>query len=1109
MLRYDVKLTEDNLKRDKLVWSEKFVAPDLSFVSGVTSQHYHIDASDMIAASIGADSNFSSLNIETENVTRTGYVLISGKEYGIQSAKKPVHYSYIDESDTAVTEDYDDESFYYVYINDVYYYITDDMVTGGTITVHNHLKEQWKKVDGEYKVEIVEGDVDGIVDTENGVVKLDTIAWIEGDTVEIDGNKYIYDKYDEGLKYYPAGRALSADEVTYCDGIYYNSFENVSDYQYVTKFKLTKKPDKELEFDKLSFCTYFYFVTYKGYYCPIRQTEDGFVCDIPSRLINGNSEDYSTTTKDVTDMSGSAITVTRISQLKTVDAMVDIEGTMFPVEYLLQNSNYGDEVAIYLVDGSNNLSVGETIVLVEDTDGVRTVPVYRIGDGEPTCKRDECEYVLERYGLIVTNGDTTATDWSDDNDDTGSTSTAEEFVLYKNTKYYVEKNIADTTTIDDVEYDVYYPNGIANGVDALVDIDGDMIPMKIVYLSSLTGETPSTGETVVNVVRYKVNKYDGVLINERIYRVFNGANCSKYIEMDESVPYEFTINYIEGSSLLICTPKLSSYDLPTEFIDELCPQICEYFVHNQNNVKVISENRAFGTKYIKSDIGFTYDDNPLSSNDYYDIFDNLTLFVNSGYIQIPLPLVMNVAMEGLQEDAVKRDFYDAEKEKVINPIVDMEKDVYTPKYISGDSAYSGSSTDFYPINQIEVNLHFRTRDMDSWKVYDRNNDASVRGDDLPGGGFSGAGDNWFCTDFFPYNEIVELPETTGRKPQNDINNKLKDTLMHTSDLMYFLWFTNEDIYYQRDKVGKSFLRFSYYDSPDPNTQSLLATSTVFMDEHALYKKYIDYSKRNINNYGLVTDDPDSAMTYVQQGETEIINVGDVINRISVKAEYLGKKGKKDEEIKTYGVSYITDSGKTGTDIREKLDDDSRRLSCKFIIDNKYATDTSSEGFYLYIFREYSENLHPKPIYMKIEFNHAGVGRTIPFIVPMHWSSGSTDSSNEMFPERKLTLHEDDIDELKGGYPLSFVYAQTYIPLYAVYDFKNKEYAYVFDDRYVTIDEDNKLILNLFELKVATEEYTDESELDKKRADVRNNNITRAVINVSSQFSNIINESNSE
>ena len=53
MLKYEVKLDYDNLKRDTLVWSEKYVAPDLSFVSGVTSQHYHIDRSETIAASIG------------------------------------------------------------------------------------------------------------------------------------------------------------------------------------------------------------------------------------------------------------------------------------------------------------------------------------------------------------------------------------------------------------------------------------------------------------------------------------------------------------------------------------------------------------------------------------------------------------------------------------------------------------------------------------------------------------------------------------------------------------------------------------------------------------------------------------------------------------------------------------------------------------------------------------------------------------------------------------------------------------------------------------------------------------------------------------------------
>ena len=43
MLRYEIKLTDDNFKQEELVWGEKYLAPDLSFVSGVTSQDYHLE----------------------------------------------------------------------------------------------------------------------------------------------------------------------------------------------------------------------------------------------------------------------------------------------------------------------------------------------------------------------------------------------------------------------------------------------------------------------------------------------------------------------------------------------------------------------------------------------------------------------------------------------------------------------------------------------------------------------------------------------------------------------------------------------------------------------------------------------------------------------------------------------------------------------------------------------------------------------------------------------------------------------------------------------------------------------------------------------------------
>jgi hypothetical protein len=59
--------------------------------------------------------------------------------------------------------------------------------------------------------------------------------------------------------------------------------------------------------------------------------------------------------------------------------------------------------------------------------------------------------------------------------------------------------------------------------------------------------------------------------------------------------------------------------------------------------------------------------------------------------------------------------------------------------------------------------------------------------------------------------------------------------------------------------------------------------------------------------------------------------------------------------------------------------------------------------------------------------------------------------------------------MKEGIPLSYLYGQLYIPIYAMYDFKNKEYAYIFDDSYVKITKDGTAKINLFEVKVKNDE----------------------------------------
>lgn len=1036
MLTYSIKLDDKSIRRDELVWSEKYLAPDLSFVSGVTSQDYHLEKKEQIAFSIGNDTNADALNISCNNVTRNGYIVIKDKTYDIQSGNT-INY--------ATDKVY--ENYRYVEIGGVIYYISANTTS---ITVKNWLKEAWSVNGEDYTVSIVESDVEAKI--EGNFVYLDTVVWIEDETVEIDGHKYFFDRYDissvnsspGGIKYYEDGEALAASAITRSkeDKMYYNHFENDSDYIYVTKFVLTKKELKSVPFDKISFCTYFYYVFYKDNYCPVRISGETYVCDVLERLYKEDiqEEDYYTTSAftvyydDVEGVSQELTTdiVDRISLLKDIESYIKIEGVTLPVNSLLQNANHGDEIGVYLTYDATNISVGDIITLENE------------------------EYEDYVSGVYSMSGET--------------------FVLYDNKKYKIVKRLCDKALINGHEYAIDYINGIVNDKDALVDIMGEKVPMKIKIVddSGTTklerhGETISASSSAAVTVTYDIVQHDGIQINDNIYQVFSGAafsgdgvnSAESFVQIEEKVPFQFVVKSIEGSSLLVCTPNFNVYDFDDEFRERVNAGICDYFVTNQSTTLLYVKNKSFGVREITSEIGYSSgEDNPVTSNEYYDLFRNLVLYVDTGHIHIPLKFDINVANNMMQEDLVNRDFYEAEKKKAINDIVDMEKDVYVPKYISG-TTYKGSATDFLPISEIEVNLHFRTRNLENWRVNDGYNDRES---------FCAHTDNWFVTDFFPYNEILRDSATTSG-----------DVLQNTSDLMGLLFFTNDDIYYQRDKVGKSFLRFSYYDSPDPNTQSLMATSTVFIDEHKLFKKYIDNSRKNVYDYGLVEGHPN---------ETGESYSGNVTNRISVMTEYVSAhtNTKKD-----YTIGDL--SGET-------LSGDTRRISSKFIINNKYETDTSSEGFYLYMFKEYSEKLHPKPIYMKVEFNHAGIGRTIPFIVPMHWVSGTTATYNNagvniFNPERRLRLSAAaDVDEMRSGYTLSQVYAQTYIPLYAVYDFKKKEYAYVFDERYVTppASGDGRVVLNLFELKIAYET----AEGDTERKNVTMGRGTKSLINVNNE-----------
>ena len=995
MLRYSVKLNKDSINRENMSWGEKFLSQDLSYVSGVTSTDYHLEKYTMMPSTNDLVSSDSTLSIESENVIRSGYCIVRDKIYHISTIK-------IDNSDKP-----------YIEFNGKYYY-----------QYENDNGEQCYKIDN---VLSVKGDDKYPTENELTVVrngdsiKFDTIYWIENNTVTIDGVTYDYDSNEKGIRLGDGDIISDYSAVTDCSDIKFVKFNN-EDVKEVTKFKLTKSYD-ERRFDtsKISYCKYVYFIKFGGQYYNVIEEDGGFTCyvmgdkcrlyfTVGNNVDDGNGDSYHEFTREnLTEFNGNLNNAYNYDSLKDINLYVKVkcdDGYKYvKVEHDVINSNYGNRILLQITDDYSSFGIGDIIRVGKV--GSAILRVFKDKDDEPS------------------------------------------FVIYNGNRYNLIDNLCDKVVISNHEYSVSYPNGREEGSDALVDIDGSNVAMKICdgkngkqlkpYTSVIVeGKLNVDGNVVEKTkiasydVYYDLKEYDGVSINGKNYMRYNevsDGNVVYYdtIDTDLEESYILEIDDMLGSNNLICKAYLPTYLLSQETEEEINSYIIQVVITNSTDFYVNAFNKIFGIRSIDPYLPFYKKQNSVdtiySSDYYYNLFKNLVLFSNIGYISVKFPMVMKDGGDTIQDDIISKEFFEYQKKLAINKIIDMEKDVYVPKFIpvkgKTKGKYSGSSTTFKSLNEIRVNLHFRTRDLSNWKV-------------IENGG-------WFVTDYYPY-----------------VDMKDKDKLMETSDLVGLLDFTNNDVYYQKSKLAKSFLRLSYYDSTDPQTQTLLATSTVFVDEHALFKKYIDNSRKNVRVYKTVSSNED-----------ELVDT----SKITVKSELTDSKE----------VVIANNDGRSSNS--EVIIDENVRLSSRCKIFNKYDTDTSSEGFYIYMFKDYSKKLYPKQIFMTVEFNHAGVGLSLPFIKPMSWSKEG--DNKELTPKRPLGLGSDDLKELKDGILLEQKYAQDYIPMYGVYDFKNKEYAYVFDNRYVDVNEEEGVAnLNLFELKIK-DESNDEN--------ASTNNIERYVI----------------
>jgi hypothetical protein len=94
--------------------------------------------------------------------------------------------------------------------------------------------------------------------------------------------------------------------------------------------------------------------------------------------------------------------------------------------------------------------------------------------------------------------------------------------------------------------------------------------------------------------------------------------------------------------------------------------------------------------------------------------------------------------------------------------------------------------------------------------------------------------------------------------------------------------------------------------------------------------------------------------------------------------------------------------------------------------------------------------------MKAEFNHAGIGMTIPMVMPVADGHVLQISSDE------------DVKKMENGVPIKKVNEASYIPVHLTYDKESNEFIYYFDSPYkeaICPENNGTFTFNLFELKI--------------------------------------------
>lgn len=400
----------------------------------------------------------------------------------------------------------------------------------------------------------------------------------------------------------------------------------------------------------------------------------------------------------------------------------------------------------------------------------------------------------------------------------------------------------------------------------------------------------------------------------------------------------------------------------------------------------------------------------------FSMLDGFSVYYTNPKTSIQIALTSNAQTDLVKESLIE-EYVDKTKRDVINNFIDGEKNICFPVV----ALENNNVITYSDAVRIDFNLHFRKRSQENW--------------------ISDANDYWngVKKSVTVKNGISQQELTLDSNYFSYPNNKEEQQ----SDLLSYLNFDYNDVKYQKNKIKKSFIRISYYDSINPAKQNLLAYSTIFIDGGNLYGKLL----KNINN-------PD----YYTIGAN---NLRKKVTGINVNTEY-----------------DVKNNTNMSVDEIEKY-----RLSSQLSVSNPNSSNASSEGFYFYLWKDILDSMPEEglKLYAKIEFHHAGLGRTVPFMMPF-WDKnkhvGEGDEKDKVegiktfreiladYSTPKGNIITGTNKKSDGPYEIKQYLKFSYICMRVKWDETMKKYIYFLDNSTYGTDaakfDDNIIRINLYE-----------------------------------------------